>query len=132
MEKFNELREKWIVTLKTLKSVSTQTLYFLIEPDNDNKFFESVDSFKDCLEGTQFTDFQILAIVYLLEYKKQNKPKIITEPNIPGTDIHIPGIPVPVKPYTSPNTSPDNPFGPFDKPFGPLGPIVTYSTTTLT
>lgn len=123
MERFNELRKEWIVTLKTLKSVSTQTLYFLIEPDNDNKFFESVDSFKDCLEGTQFTDFQILAIDYLLEYKKKNKPKITSEPYTPNTGTFP--WPEPIKPYTKPNTSPDNPFG-------PLGPVITYSTTTLT
>ena len=43
MEKFDELRKGWIVLLKTLKSLSTQTLYFLLEPDNDSKFFESVD-----------------------------------------------------------------------------------------
>ena len=57
MEKFDELRKEWIVTLKTLKSIPTQTLYFLIEPDDNNKFFESVDSFKDCMEGTNFSAF---------------------------------------------------------------------------
>ena len=70
MEKFNELRNKWIATLKIFKSLSTQDLYFLLEPDDDSKFFESVDSFKDRMEGTQFSDFQMLAIEYLLEYKK--------------------------------------------------------------
>ena len=80
MEKFNNLRNGWITLLKTLKTMSTQDLYFLLEPDNDSKFFESVDSFKDCMEGTQFPDFQMLAIEYLLEYKKQNKLKITTVP----------------------------------------------------
>ena len=85
MEKFNELRKEWVVTMKTLKPLSTQTLYFLLEPDDDSKFFESVDSFKDCIKGTQFSDFQMLAIEYLLEYKKQNKLKIKTEPYTPNT-----------------------------------------------
>lgn len=76
MGKFNKLREEWIVTLKIFKSIYTQTLYFLLEPDNDNKFFDIVDSFKDYMKDTQFSDFQILAIEYLLEYKKQNKMKI--------------------------------------------------------
>lgn len=75
MGTFNELRKEWIVTLKTLKSISTQALYFLLEPDNDNKFFESVDSFKDCIEGTQFSDFQMLAIEYLLGTKNKNNQK---------------------------------------------------------
>lgn len=76
MEKFNKLCKERVVTLKILKSLPTQTLYFLLEPDNNSKFFESVDSFKDFMEDTQFSDFQILAIEYLLEYKKQNKLKI--------------------------------------------------------
>ena len=76
MEKFDELRKGWIALLKNLKSIPTKDLYFLLEPDNDSKFFESVDSFKDCIEGTLFSDFQMLAIEYLLEYKKQNKQKI--------------------------------------------------------
>lgn len=76
MERFDELRKEWIVTIKTLKSLSTQALYFLLEPNDDSKFFESVDSFKDCIEETQFSDFQMLGIEYLLEYKKQNKLKI--------------------------------------------------------
>lgn len=84
MEKFDKLRKEWVVTLKTLKSMPTQALYFLLEPDDDSRFFESVDSFKDCIEETQFPDFQTLAIVYLLEYKKQNKPKITTEPYMPN------------------------------------------------
>ena len=50
MEKFNELRNLWVGALKTLKSVSTQTLYFLLEPDDDNEFFESVDPFKECVK----------------------------------------------------------------------------------
>lgn len=70
MEKFNELRNIWIDDLKTFNSLSTQTLYFLLEPYDDNKFFESVDSLKDCIEETKFADFQILAIEYLSEYKK--------------------------------------------------------------
>lgn len=85
MEKFDELRKEWIVTIKNLKSLSTQELYFLLEPDDDNKFFESVDSFKDCTKETQFSDLQILAIEYLLEYKKQNKLKIKTAPYTPNT-----------------------------------------------
>lgn len=118
MEKFNELRNKWIGALKTLKSTSTQTLYFLLEPDNDSKFFESVDSFKECIEETQFVDFQMLAIEYLLEYKKQNSPKIKTEPYTPNTGTW--------------------PFGPLDNnqiqeltkpitiPGQPFGPVITY------
>lgn len=102
MEKFNELRNKWIATLKIFKSLSTQALYFLLEPDDDSKFFESVDSFKDRMEGTQFSDFQMLAIEYLLEYKKQNKPKIKTEPYTPNTQPFGP-----VTTYsTQPNTTP--------------------------
>ena len=117
MEIFNKLRKDWIVTLKILKSISTQTLYFLIEPNDDSKFFDIVDSFRVCMEGTQFSDFQILAIEYLIEYKKQNTLKITSEPYKPGT---FPW-PEPIKPYTKPNTSPDNPYG----------LVVTYSTTTL-
>lgn len=124
MEIFNKLRKEWITTLKILKSLSTQTLYFLIEPDDDSKFFDIIDSFRSCLEGTQFSDFQILAIEYLIEYKKQNKLtlKIKTEPYTPNTGTFP--WPEPIKPYTKPNTSPDNPYG-------PLGPVVTYSTSTL-
>lgn len=85
MEWFNELRKEWVVTIKTLKSLSTQALYFLLEPNDDSKFFDSVDSFKDCIEETQFSDFQMLAIEYLLEYKNQNKLKIKTESYTPNT-----------------------------------------------
>ena len=56
MERFDKLRKEWIVTLKILKPLSTQTLYILLEPDDDNKFFECIDSFKDCIEETQFID----------------------------------------------------------------------------
>lgn len=124
MEIFNKLRKEWIATLKILKSLSTQTLYFLIEPDDDSKFFDIIDSFRSCLEGTQFSDFQILAIEYLIEYKNQNKLKlkIKTEPYTPNTGTFP--WPEPIKPYTKPNASPDNPYG-------PLGPVVTYSTSTL-
>ena len=123
MERFNELRKGWIVILKTLKSMSTQDLYFLLEPVNDSKFFESVDSFKDCMEGTQFPDFQMLAIEYLLEYKKQNKPKITTEPYKPGTGTW-PFMPLDndnIQKLTKQNTFPRDPLNPF-------GPVVTYST----
>lgn len=123
MEKFDELRKGWIVLLKTLKSLSTQTLYFLLEPDDDNKFFESVDSFKDCMEGTQFPDFQMLAIEYLLEYKKQNKPKITTEPYKPNTGTW-PFGPLGndhIQKCTKPNTIPTT------NPMWPLGPVITYS-----
>ena len=72
---FNELRNMWIGALKTLKSMSTQALYFLLEPEDDNKFFESIDSLKGSIKENEFLDFQMLAIEYLLEYKKQNKPK---------------------------------------------------------
>jgi hypothetical protein len=123
MEKFNDLRNGWIALLKTLKSMSTQDLYFLLEPDNDSKFFESVDSFKDCMEGTQFADFQMLAIEYLLEYKKQNKPKITTEPYIPNTGTW-PFTPLDnehIQKLTKQNTFPRDPLNPF-------GPVVTYST----
>jgi len=98
MKRFDELRKEWAVTLKTLKSLSTQTLYFLLEPNDDSKFFEVVDAFKDYIEGLQFSDFQMLAIEYLLEYKKQNNPKIKTE------SFTV---------YT-PNTSKSWPFGPLD------------------
>ena len=123
MERFDELRKEWIVTLKPLKSLSTQALYFLLEPNDDNKFCECVDSFKDCIGGTKFSDFQMLAIEYLLEYKKQNKPKITTEPYKPNTGTwpfgqldndHIQKL-------TKPNTFPRDPLSPF-------GPVVTYST----
>ena len=115
MENFNELRDMWIGALKTLKSLSTQTLYFLLEPDDDSKFFESVDSFKECVEeGGQFVDFQMLAIEYLIEYKKQNKPKIKTEPYLPGTGTW-PFGPLDndhIQKLTKPNTIPTQPFGP--------------------
>lgn len=126
MERFDELRKTWIVTLKTLKSMSTQTLYLLLEPDNDNKFFESVDSFKDCIEETKFSDFQMLAIEYLLEYKKQNKLKIKTEPYTPNTgkwpfgpldNDQIQEITKPNIITIQPNTIPTQPFG----------PVITYS-----
>ena len=122
MEKFDELRKEWIVTLKTLKTMSTQTLYLLLEPDNDNKFFESVDSFKDCMEVIQFTDFQMLAIEYLLEYKKQNKPKITTEPYKPntGTWPFAPFDNEQIQKLTKQNTFPRDPLSPF-------GPVITYS-----
>ena len=124
MENFNELRNMWIGALKTIKSLSTQTLYFLLEPDDDNKFFESVDSFKECVEeGGQFVDFQMLAIEYLIEYKKQNKPKITTEPYKPGTGTW-PFTPLDndqIQKYPKPNTFPRDPLNPF-------GPVVTYST----
>ena len=124
MEKFDELRNRWIGALKTLKSVSTQTLYSLLEPDSDSKFFESVDSFKDCVEGeVQFIDFQMLAIEYLLEYKKQNKPKITAEPYKPGTGTW-PFTPLDndhIQKLTKQNTFPRDPLNPF-------GPVVTYST----
>lgn len=123
MENFNELRNMWIGALKTLKSLSTQTLYFLLEPDNDNKFFESVDSFKDCVEeGAQFVDFQMLAIEYLLEYKNKNKPKIKTEPYTPntGTWPFVPHDNDQIQKYPKPNTLPKDPFSPF-------GPVITYS-----
>ena len=123
MEKFNELRNKWITTLKIFKSLSTQALYFLLEPDDDSKFFESVDSFKYRIEGTKFSDFQMLAIEYLLEYKKQNKPKITTEPYKPNTGTW-PFTPLDndrIQKLTKQNPSPRDPFSPF-------GPVVTYST----
>jgi hypothetical protein len=119
MEKFNELRNKWIATLKIFKSLSTQALYFLLEPDDDSKFFESVDSFKDRMEGTQFSDFQMLAIEYLLEYKKQNKLKIETEPYKPNTGTW-PFAPLDndqIQKLTEPNTIPT----------WPLGLVITYS-----
>ena len=124
MENFNELRNMWIGALKTIKSLSTQTLYFLLEPDDDNKFFESVDSFKECVEeGGQFVDFQMLAIEYLIEYKKQNKPKITTEPYKPGTGTW-PFTPLDndqIQKLTKPNTIPTT------SPMWPLGPVITYS-----
>ena len=127
MEKFDELRKEWITTIKTLKSLSTQDLYFLLEPDNDSKFFESVDSFKDCIKGTKFSDFQMLAIEYLLEYKKQNKLKIKTAPYTPNTGTWPFGpldneqLQKCTKPNiisTQPNTIPVQPFG----------PVTSYST----
>lgn len=115
MKKFDELRKEWIVTIKTLKSLSTQTLYFLLEPDDDSKFFENIDSFKDCINETQFIDFQLLAIEYLLGYKKQNKPEIKTEPyklpNIgkwPFGPLDDDQIQQCTKPNTIPNITPDN------------------------
>lgn len=119
MEKFDELRKNWIEGLKTLKSLSTQTLYFLLEPDNDSKFFESVDSFKEYIKENEFQDFQMLAIEYLLEYKKQNKPKITTEPYKPNTGTW-PFGPLDndhIQKLTKPNTIPT----------WPLGPVITYS-----
>ena len=122
MERFNELRKNWIEELKTLKSMSTQDLYFLLEPDNDSKFFESVDSFKDCMEGTQFPDFQMLAIEYLLEYKKQNKPKITTEPYKPNTGTW------PFGPLDNDHIQKLTKQNPFPKdPWSPFGPVITYS-----
>lgn len=124
MERFNELRKEWIVALKTLKSLlSTQALYFLLEPDDDDKFFESVDSFKDCIEGTQFPDFQMLAIEYLLEYKKQNKLKIETEPYIPNTGTW-PFGPLDnerIQKYTKRNAIATQPFG----------PVITYAQDNI-
>ena len=126
MEKFDELRNRWIGSLKTLKSVSTQTLYSLLEPDIDSKFFESVDSFKDCVEGdVQFIDFQMLAIEYLLEYKKQSGPKIKTEPYIPNTGTW-PFGPLDndhIQKLTKPNTIPSQPN---TIPTHPFGPVITY------
>lgn len=125
MEKFDELRKNWIEELKTLKSLSTQALYFLLEPDDDNKFFESIDSFKEFMKETQFPDFQMFAIEYLLEYKKQNKPKITTEPykhntgTWPFTPLDNDHIQKLTKPNTIPTTSPT----------WPLGPVITYSTS---
>lgn len=124
MENFNELRNRWVGAIKTLKSLSTQTLYFLLEPDDDNKFFENIDSFKDCIEESQFTDFQMLAIGYLLEYKKQNKTKITTEPSKPNTGTW-PFGPLDndqIQKLTKPNTIPTT------SPTWPWGPVVTYST----
>ena len=123
MEKFDELRKGWIALLKNLKSIPTKDLYFLLEPDNDSKFFESVDSFKDCIEGTLFSDFQMLAIEYLLEYKKQNKQKITTEPYKPNTGTW-PFVPLDndqIQKLTNPNTIPTT------SPTWPLGPVITYS-----
>lgn len=125
MERFNEMRKEWILSIKPLKSLSTQELYFLLEPEDDNKFFESVDSFKDCIEGKKFSEFQILAIEYLLEYKKQNRPKIKTEPYKPDTGTW-PFVPLDndqIQKATKPNT-----IHTFPKdPFSPFGPVITYS-----
>ena len=123
MERFNELRKNWIEGLKTLKTMSTQTLYFLLEPDNDSKFFESIDSFKEHIKENEFQDFQMLAIEYLLEYKKQNKPKITTEPYKPNTGTW-PFGPLDndqIQKLTKPNTIPTT------NPMWPLGPVITYS-----
>ena len=123
MERFNEIRKNWIEALKTLKSLSTQTLYFLLEPDNDSKFFESIDSFKEHIKENEFQDFQMLAIEYLLEYKKQNKPKITTEPYKPNTGTW-PFTPLDndqIQKLTKPNTIPTT------NPTWPLGPVITYS-----
>lgn len=126
MERFNELRNRWIGALKTLKSLSTQTLYFLLEPDNDSKFFESVDTFKDCVEGdVQFIDFQMLAIEYLLEYKKQCGPKIKTEPYTPNTGTW-PFGPLDndkIQKYPNPNIIPSQPN---TIPTHPFGPVISY------
>ena len=123
MERFNELRKEWILALETLKSISTQALYFLLEPDNDNKFFESIDSFKEDIKENEFRDFQMLAIEYLLEYKKQNKSKITTEPYKPNTGTW-PFGPLDndqIQKLTKPNTIPTT------SPMWPLGPVITYS-----
>lgn len=124
MEKFDELRKNWIEELKALKSLSTQTLYLLLEPNNDNKFFESIDSFKDYIEESQFIDFQMLAIEYLIEYKKKNKTKITTEPYKPntGTWPFTPTDNDQIQKLTKPNTIPTT------SPTWPWGPVVTYST----
>ena len=123
MERFNELRKNWIEELKTLKSLSTQALYFLLEPDDDNKFFESIDSFKEFMKETQFPDFQMFAIEYLLEYKKQNKPKITTEPYKPNTGTW------PFTPLDNEQIQKLTKQNPFPKdPWSPFGPVVTYST----
>jgi hypothetical protein len=113
MERFDELRKEWIVTLKPLKSLSTQALYFLLEPNDDNKFCECVDSFKDCIGGTKFSDFQMLAIEYLLEYKKQNKLKTKTDyytapKKWPFGPLDNDQIEQCTKPKTIPNITPDN------------------------
>lgn len=118
MGTFNELRKKWIDALKTLKASSTQTLYFLLEPDDDSKFFENIDSFKDCIDESQFIDFQMIAIEYLLEYKKQKQPEIKNESYTvytPNTDNKWPFGPLDndqiqkaTKPNTIPNITPDN------------------------
>ena len=123
MERFNELRKNWIEELKALKSLSTQTLYFLLEPDNDSKFFESIDSFKEDIKENEFIDFQIFAIEYLLEYKKQNKLGIKTEPYKPNTGTW-PFGPLDndqIQKLTKPNTIPTT------NPMWPLGPVITYS-----
>lgn len=125
MERFNELRKEWILALETLKSISTQALYFLLEPDNDNKFFESIDSFKEDIKENEFRDFQMLAIEYLLEYKKQSGPKIKTEPYIPNTGTW-PFGPLDndkIQKLTKPNTIPSQPN---TIPTHPFGPIITY------
>jgi hypothetical protein len=121
MERFNELRKNWIEELKTLKSLSTQVLYFLLEPDDDNKFFESIDSFKEFMKETQFPDFQMFAIEYLLEYKKQNKPKITTEPYKPNTGTW------PFTPLDNEQIQKLTKQNPFPKdPWSPFGPVITY------
>lgn len=117
MERFDELRKEWIVTLKPIKSLSTQALYFLLEPNDDNKFCEDIDSFKDCMGISKFSDFQMLAIEYLLEYKKQNKLKTKTEsytvytPNTstwPFGPLDNDQIQKCTKPKTIPSITPDN------------------------
>ena len=113
MERFDELRKEWIVTLKPLKSLSTQALYFLLEPNDDNKFCECIDSFKDCIGVSKFSDFQMLAIEYLLEYKKQNKQKTKHEyytvpKKWPFGPLDNDQIQQCTKPNTIPSITPDN------------------------
>lgn len=121
MERFNELRKNWIDELKELKSLSTQTIYFLLEPDDDNKFFDIIDSFRDCIKEAQFPDFQLFAIEYLIEYKKQNLLRIKTEPYTqPSTWPFRPLDNDQIQKSTKPNTFPKDPFSPF-------GPVITYS-----
>ena len=132
MERFDELRKEWIVTIKNLKSLSTQALYFLLEPNDDNKFFESIDSFKEDIKETEFRDFQMLAIEYLLEYKKQNKLKITTEPYTPNTGTW-PFVPLnndQLQKCTKPNTIPGQPFGPVIAYSNQ--PNITYTNDNIT
>lgn len=65
-----------------------------------------------CKKGEQFVDFQMLAIEYLLEYKKQNKPKIKIEPYTPsaGTWPFGPLDNNQIQELTKPNTIPTQPF----------------------
>lgn len=121
MERFDELRKEWIVTLKPLKSLSTQALYFLLEPNDDSKFCEDIDSFKDCMGISKFSDFQMLAIEYLLEYKKQNKPKTNPEPYTlhkkwPFGPLDNDQIQQCTKPKTIHNITPDNNYPTFIDP----------------